>query len=113
MKIGLVFGLCCCHFIGIGLVSVGIFFSENGTSKKHSLAFGEFLHPGLEIVPTYFFVFIRSSLATQQQIRHFVIEQNHTMKFLCLTGWIGFEFGLDRSYLSTECDKLIFTAVKT
>ena len=30
-KIGLVFGFCCCHFIGIGLVSVRNF-PENGTS---------------------------------------------------------------------------------
>ena len=32
IKIGLVFGFCSCHFIGIGLVS-GLKFSENGTSS--------------------------------------------------------------------------------
>ena len=36
IKIGLVFGFCSCHFIGIGLVSVSNF-SENGTSSPEPL----------------------------------------------------------------------------
>ena len=35
-KIGLVFGFCVCHFIGIGLVSV-CHFPENDISNIHSL----------------------------------------------------------------------------
>ena len=36
-KIGLVFGFCVCHFIGIGLVSV-CHFPESDISNVHSLA---------------------------------------------------------------------------
>ena len=36
IKIGLVFGFCGCHFVGIGLVSVS-HFSENGISARHFL----------------------------------------------------------------------------
>ena len=46
IQIGLVFGFCGCHFIGIGLV-LGCHFPENGVSMCHLPTNSHYIFPGI------------------------------------------------------------------